>query len=95
VPQKREIEAAITAYNATDPEALLPPGAARLLVMMFPRSDVCQRSVADLMAVTSDRRRVVSRLLRLLTEAGFLSKEESLGRVANLYRLRLPPRVRR
>jgi hypothetical protein len=95
LPRKREIEAAIAAYNAADPEMLLPPEAVRLLAVMFPRSSVCRRSQADIMAETGDDRRRVERLLRLLMAAGFLSKAESRGRIANIYRLHLPPLVRR
>ena len=92
---RAEIEAAVAAYNAADREPLLPPEAMRLLAVMFPSGDVCQRSLADLMAATNDRKRRVERLLRLLMATGFLSKEESRGRIANLYRLHLPPLVRR
>ena len=49
LPRKREIEAAFAAYNRIDREtATLPPSALRLLTVMFPRSDVCRRSVASL-----------------------------------------------
>ena len=94
MPSRRDIEAAVAAYNATDPDMLLPPEAAQLLTIMFPRGDVCQRSLAHLTAVSGDSMKRGTRLLRLLVDAGFLSKEESLGRVANVYRLHLPP-VRR
>ena len=92
--RRTDIEAAIAAHNDTDPEALLPPAAARLLITMFPRRDVCQRSLDDLARAGFDRRDV-SRLLRALIEAGVLSKEHGHGRrAANIYRLHLPP-VRR
>jgi hypothetical protein len=95
LPRKRDIEAAIAAYNATDPEALLPPAAARLLITMFPRGSVCQRSLDDLAAEGFDRR-AIPHLLRALAEAGFLSKERRFGKGAiNVYRLHLPPRRRR
>jgi hypothetical protein len=95
LPRKRDIEAAIAAYNATDPEALLPPEAARLLAVMFRRSSMCQRGVADLAAEGFDRR-ILPRLLRALGEAGLLSKERRFGQgTANIYRLHLPPLVRR
>jgi hypothetical protein len=94
LPRKREIEAAIAAYNDADPETLLPPDAARLLSVMFRRSSVCQRSVADLAAEASDTMRLVKRLLRILLEAGFLSKPPRSGRDPDIYRLQLPP-VRR
>jgi hypothetical protein len=94
LPRKRDIEAAIAAYNATDPEALLPPAAARLLIIMFPRGSVCQRSLDDLATEGIDRRSV-SRLLRALVEAGFLSKEPGVNRAPNTYRLHLLPQRQR
>jgi hypothetical protein len=91
--RRDKIEAAIGAYNATDPEMLLPPEAARLLSIMFRRSSVCQRSLDDLAAKGFDRR-FLPRMLRALGDAGFLSKERGHG-APNTYRLHLPPRVRR
>ena len=89
--RRTDIEAAIAAHNDTDPEALLPPAAARLLITMFPRRDVCQRSLDDLARAGFDRRDVL-RLLHALIEAGFLSKDRGRGRSApNIYRLQLPP----
>ena len=92
-PRRRDaIAAAFAAYNRIDREtAVLPPPALRLLTVMFPRSDVCRRSVASLAQEGFDAR-ILRRLLRALLEAGFLSKEESLARVTNTYRLHLPPR---
>jgi hypothetical protein len=85
----------MAAYNATDPEALLPPDAARLLAVMFRRSSVCQRSQDDLAAEGVDRR-AIPHLLRALVEAGFLSKERRFGKGAsNVYHIHLPPRRRR
>jgi hypothetical protein len=88
----REIEAAVAAYNDTDPDMLLPAVAAQLLTVMFADADVCQRSEAQLAAALGDRPKVVRRLLHILVEAGLLSKEQSSSRVANIYRLHLPPR---
>jgi hypothetical protein len=88
--RRREIEAAIAAYNAADPEMLLPPEAVHLLTVMFRRSRVCQRRLDDLAAEGFDRR-TLPRLLRALGDAGFLSKERGHG-VPNTYRLHLPPR---
>ena len=89
--RRTEIAAAIAAHNDTDPEALLPPAAARLLLTMFPRREVCQRSLDDLARAGFDRRDVL-RLLHALIEAGFLSKDRGRGRSApNIYRLHLPP----
>jgi hypothetical protein len=83
--------AAVAAYNATDPNPLLPPEAARLLAVMFRRSSVCQRRLEDLAADGFDRR-VLPHLLRALHEAGFLSKERHGGGGAiNIYHLHLPP----
>ena len=98
MPHRQEIEAAIAAHNAAtaDRELALPPAAGRLLAVMFPRgSNVCQRSL-DALAAEGFDRRGVPRLVRSLIEAGFLSKERRSGRgVANIYRLHLPPLVRR
>jgi hypothetical protein len=89
--RRTEIAAAIAAHNNADPEALLPPAAVRLLITMFPRGDVCQRSLDGLAAEGIDQR-AVSRLLRPLIEAEVLSKERGHGRrAANIYRLHLPP----
>jgi hypothetical protein len=93
LPRKREIEAAIAAYNATDPEMLLPLEAAHLLTVMFPSGNVCQCSL-DALAAERFNRRVLPRLLGALAKAGFLSKEQHLGPFPNIYRLHLPP-VRR
>ena len=89
MPRRREIEAAVAAYNAADPDMLLPPDAGRLLTIMFSRSSVCQRSEANLAAEAGVR--TVRRLLHILTEAGFLSKEPASPRIPNTYRLHLPP----
>ena len=89
--RRTEIEAAIAAHNDTDPEALLPPAAARLLIAMFPRREVCQRSLDDLARAGFDRRGVL-RLLHALIEAGFLSRTPGSGVVPTTYRLHLPQR---
>ena len=91
MPRKRDIEAAIAAHNAADREPALPPEAVRLLTVMFRRSSVCQRGVADL-ATEGFNRRALPRLLRALVEAGFLSKKQQSGRGTNTYHLHLPPR---
>ena len=93
MPSRRDIAAAIAAYNATDPDPLLPPEAVQLLAVMFRRNVVCQRRLEDLAAEGFDKRRVLPRLLRVLGEAGFLSTERHVGPGAvNIYRLHLPPR---
>ena len=97
MPRKRDIEAAIAAHNATVPVRRgLPPEAARLLAVMFRRSDVCQRTVGSLAAEGFDQATVL-RLLRGLIGAGFVSKEHrgpGRGRIIT-YRLHLPSRGRR
>ena len=92
MPNRREIEAAIAAYNAADPDMLLPPDAVRLLTVMFRRSSVCQRSVAQLTAEGFSKS-ILFHLLHILTETGFLSKERRIGPVPSTYRLHLPPRA--
>ena len=94
MPRKRDIEAAIAAHNSTDDRGLqlLPSDAVRLLAVMFPRDDVCQRRLDDLAAKGFDRR-TLPHLLRTLIHAGFLSKEPNRGGrgVPAIYRLHLPP----
>ena len=92
--RRADIEAAIAAHNNADRETLLPPSAARLLTVMFPRDTVCQRSVPELAAEGFDHRNL-QHLLRALIAAGFLSKEQGKGPFPNIYRLHLPPRGRR
>jgi hypothetical protein len=92
LPRRREIEAAIAAHNAADPEGLLPPEAVHLLVVMFRRSSVCQRKIDSLMEEGFSHRRL-RRLLDLLAEAGFLSEKRG-GGVPTTYRLHLPPQAR-
>ena len=91
MPRKRDIEAAIAAYNSTnDRTVLLPPEAARLLAVMFSRGDVCRCSPADLEAQGFDRN-VARKLLRALVHAGFLSQERGGQGFVATYRLHLPP----
>ena len=93
LPRKRDIEAAFAAHNRTAPvRLLLPPEAARLLAVLFPQDDACQRSVRSLRAEGFDSKAVVIRLLRVLTRAGFVSRAHP-GRqgVVATYRLHLPP----
>jgi hypothetical protein len=91
IDQRRRdaIAAAVVAYDSANPTVPLPRRAARLLAVMFPAEDVCQRSLDDLARAGFDRRGVL-RLLRRLLEAGFLSKQLGQGRNPNIYRLHLP-----
>ena len=88
--RRREIEAAIAAHNSADNETVLPPSAVRLLAVMFPRDDVCQRRLRELVAEGFDGK-TLRRLLRALVDAGFLSTERPWGGAPNIYRLHLPP----
>jgi hypothetical protein len=94
-PRRDEIEAAIAAYNSADRERfVLPPEAARLLVIMFPRDTVCRCSVTNLATTGGFDRNAVRKLLISLAHAGFLTKEGPSGTMAT-YHLHLPPRRRR
>jgi len=92
LPRKKDIEAAIAAYNSIDRRTLpLPPDVVRLLSAMFPRDIVCQRSLGSLAAEGFDKRTLLPRMLRALIDAGFLSKEPGQRGVISTYRLHLPP----
>ena len=92
MPRKRDIEAAIAAYNRTEQGTLLlSPDAARLLAVMFPRDTLCRRSVASLMRGGFDKG-TLRKLLNSLSAAGFVSKEMSRRGIVVTYRLHLPPR---
>ena len=85
-----DIAATVAAYDAAHPEAPLPRSAVRLLAVMFPSEDVCQRSLDDIAAEGFGRKRLPGALGRLLA-AGFLSKQRGTGRAPDTYRLHLPP----
>ena len=85
--RRTDIEAAIAAHNDTDPEALLPPAAARLLITMFPRRDVCQRSLEDL-AADGFSRPSLPTLLQRLVFAGLLMRDRMAG-APHVYHLHL------
>jgi hypothetical protein len=94
LPRKRDIEAAIAAHNSTvSVRRGLPPEAGRLLAVLFPRGDVCTRTVGGLAAEGFDRA-TANRLLHSLVGAGLVSKDHRGQRQwrANTYRLHLPPR---
>ena len=83
--------AAVAAYDRDHPDALLPRNAARLLALMFPSEDVCQRSQEAIAAEGFSRDRLPA-MLRRLVEAGFLSRHRVAG-VPDTYRLHLPALV--
>jgi hypothetical protein len=88
--RRDRIAAAVEAYNRANPLAPLPLNAARLLAVMFPTEDICQRSLDALAAEGFSRNRLIETLRRLV-EAGFLSLQRSSSRVADTYQLHLPP----
>ena len=69
--RRDDIAAAVAAYDSANPKARLPRNAARLLAVMFPTEDVCQRSLEALAAEGFSR---VPAVLKRLVEAGFLSR---------------------
>jgi hypothetical protein len=87
------IAAAVAAYDGANPKARLPRNAARLLIAMFPRGDVCQKSQDDI-AAEGFSRASMRGVLRRLETAGFLTRQRGSGPVPDLFRLHLPP-VRR
>jgi hypothetical protein len=89
VADRREaMTAAVEAYNCAHPQTPLHRTAARLLGVMFSSDDVCQQSLEALAAEGFDRKTVPA-VLRVLVEAGLLSKEVGSARIPNTYRLRL------
>jgi hypothetical protein len=87
-----EIAATVAAHDSANPKARLPRNARLLLAVMFPSEDVCQRSV-DAIAGEGFSRNSVPAVLRRLIEAGFVSRQRGSGRVPDVYRLHLPPRI--
>ncbi len=89
-PRRRDaITTAVAAYDHTA-EGPLPRNAARLLNVMFPAEDVCQRSQEEI-AAEGFSRDSIPKALRCLEKAGFLSRQRGSGRVPDLFRLHLPP----
>jgi len=86
--RRDDIAAAVAAYDDTHPSAPLPRNAARLLAVMFPTEDVCQRSQEAVAAEEFSRDRLPA-MLRRLVEAGFLSRHR-VAKVPDTYRLHLP-----
>jgi hypothetical protein len=86
--RRDDIAAAVAANNQTNPDAPLPRNAARLLMVMFPSEDVCQRSQAAIAAEGFSRDGLPA-VLRRLVEAGLLSRHRVAG-VPDTYRLHLP-----
>jgi hypothetical protein len=89
--RRDEIATAVAAYDRDHSDAPLPRNAARLLAVMFPSEDVCQRSQEAIAAEGFSRDRLPA-MLRRLVEAGFLSRHR-VAQVPDTYRLHLPAQV--
>ena len=87
--RRDDIAAAVAAYDDTHPSAPLPRNAARLLAVMFPSENVCQRSQKAIAAEGFSQESLTS-MLRRLVGAGFLSRHR-VAKVPDTYRLHLPP----
>ena len=87
--RRDDIATAVAAYDSANPGAPLPHNAARLLAVMFPSEDVCQRSL-DAIAGEGFNRGRLPAALRRLVGAGFLSRHR-VAKVPDTYRLHLPP----
>ena len=94
IDQRRrdDIAAAVAAYDRDHPDTPLPRTAGRLLGVMFPSQDVCQRSQEALVAEGFSRNGL-SAALRHLLEAGFVSKQRGSACIPDTYRLLLPAEV--
>jgi hypothetical protein len=89
--RRRDIEAAVAAYDQANPRAPLGPVAARLLRVIFPVEDVCQRSLEDL-AVDGFTRTSLPTLLQRLVFVGLLTRHRVAGapHVCHLHLRRQP-----
>ena|SRR5215469_14294613 len=85
--RRREIEAAVGAYEQANPLAPLPRNAPRLLHVMFPVEDMCLLSLDDLAADGFDRPSLPT-LLQRLVFAGLLTRHR-VAVAPHVYRLRL------
>ena len=81
-----EIAAAIGAHNAPGQKPLAAADAERLLTVMFADADICRRNLDSLIA-EGFTRKTLDQLLRLLVEAGLVSKQRGTSRAPNTYRL--------
>jgi hypothetical protein len=89
--RRDDIATAVAAYDSANPSAPLPRNAARLLAVMFPSEDVCQRSLEAIATEGFSRDRLPA-VLRRFVEAGFLSRHR-VARAPDTYRLHLPALV--
>ena len=89
--RRDEITAAVAAYDNANPFTPLPRYAVRLLAVMFPSEDACQRTLEDIAAEGFSRRSLSSGLRRLVA-AGLLTRHRVAG-APDIYRLHLPRRA--
>ena len=85
--RREAVFAAVEAHNRAHPAAPLPRPAARLLVVMFATEDVCRLSQQALVAEGFGKS--LTKVLRALVEAGFMSRQAGVARVPDTYRLQL------
>ena len=88
--RRDEIIAAVVAHNRANPQAPLDGTAARLLLVVFPVEDVCQRSLKDI-AASGFNRPSLPTLLQRLFFAGLLTRHQMAG-APDVYRLHLSRR---
>jgi hypothetical protein len=90
---QEEIAAAVGAYNAAGRRPPLEAAdATRLLTVMFADADICQRN-RDSLVAEGFSRGTFAQVLRILIEAGLVTKERGRGSAPNTYRLHLPLRA--
>ena len=85
--RREAVFAAVEAHNRAHPAAPLPRPAARLLAVMFATEDVCRLSQQALVAEGFGKS--LTKALRALVEAGFMSRQAGVARVPDTYRLQL------
>jgi len=86
------IATAVAAYDRAA-DGPLPRNATRLLALMFPAEDVCQRNLEDLVAEGFSQNTLTA-MLRRLEVAGFLSRQRGSACIPDSYRLCLPTLVK-
>jgi hypothetical protein len=84
------IATAVAAYDRAA-DGPLPRNAARLLAVMFPAEDVCQRSL-EALVTEGFGRNTLPPMLRRLEAAGFVSRQRGSACISDTYQLHLPPR---
>jgi hypothetical protein len=83
--RREAVFAAVETHNRAHPAAPLPRPAARLLAVMFADQDVCSLSQQALVAEGFGKS--LTKVLRALVEAGFVSRQTGTSRIPDTYRL--------